>query len=138
MTEDPIIYEYTPQDGVKLPPGVPGKSLTERDWERLTPDQRREVKALTMFIPVELSQDSGTDDPDHQEMVTGYLAENEIIKWTRAELEAIAVDMGISDAADKSVYPNKDALIAKLITIPEEVPAADDGEMPGMDTEGGE
>lgn len=52
MTEDRAIYTYTPEDGVRLPGGIPARDLTERDIERLTPDQRREIKHLAQFTAV--------------------------------------------------------------------------------------
>lgn len=63
---------------------------------------------------------SGTGD---EELVTGYLDAGELGKWTREQLEAVGAEMGIADAADRAAYPNKDALIAKLVTLPVEVPA---------------
>lgn len=72
---------------------------------------------------------SGEMDPDGEsEIFTGHLDADELGRWTRDQLEAMAADMGIEDAADKSAYPNKDTLIAKLVTIPVDVPASDDAD----------
>lgn len=70
--------------------------------------------------------DDGTGAGHDDDMVTGYLDAGELGKWTREQLEAVGAEMGVTDAADRSVFPNKDALIATLVTIPVEVPANDD------------
>ncbi len=61
-----------------------------------------------------------------EEAVTGHLDADELGKMRRAELEALAVDLGVADAADKAVYPNIDSLVAKLVTIPVDVSADED------------
>lgn len=54
MRDDDVKFRYKPQDGFVLYPGVPARDLTERDWQRLTPLQQREVKALPkMFVPAD-------------------------------------------------------------------------------------
>lgn len=46
-TETPIRYRRTDAPGQIF--GVPNTDLTEADWERVTPDLRREVKASPLY-----------------------------------------------------------------------------------------
>lgn len=47
MTDD-VVYEYVAQPGIVPAIGVPRQDITARHLEKLTPDVRREVKALAV------------------------------------------------------------------------------------------
>lgn len=50
-------------------------------------------------------------------------AENKLEALSRPELEALASDAGVKDPANKTVYPNKDSLIAALENPPDNHPS---------------
>lgn len=84
-----------------------------------TGDVLGEVEAIA-------AQDGVPPDPAvGDELVPGHLDADELGKWTRDQLNAVAADLGIEQPDDKAAFPNKDALIAAIVAIPVKVPATD-------------
>lgn len=80
-----------------------------------------------ILATVELgSKVSDADGPAEDETITGYLDAGELGKMKRGDLEDLARNLDIADPDDKSAYPNKEALIAKVVTVPVDVPASDE------------
>lgn len=46
MSDKNVVYTYTPVEGYRLTGTLPARDITARDLERMSPDARRELKAL--------------------------------------------------------------------------------------------
>lgn len=84
----PILFKRTDEPG-PVYGGIPDRDLTQADWDRLDPGQRREVKHSALFAVAELT-------PAQK----GALTRRENEQREAAELEAEAAARAAQDAGE--------------------------------------
>ena len=79
MANDEVIYAFRDRGSI---PGIPARDLTQRDLDRLSLLQLRDVRSGKLYEPVtDASQEAvehqqaATDGPDFEAMTKGQLAE---------------------------------------------------------------
>lgn len=99
MADNDVIYRHKKDSGVIY--GIPARDLTQDDMDRLNAEQRRDVKAGTLYTAVGNGSDQGGNGPDLDAM-------------TRPELNAYAANVGVENPDD---LPNKDAVIDAIAAV---------------------
>lgn len=125
------VRAYVNDGSLAIAVAVPEGAVEDAELKAQVATLTERVAALEALVAgtgdsegdVEVTPSSTSREDD----LPGFLDAEELGKMKRSELETLAVEIGVEHPDDKSVYPNIDALVAKLVTIPVTVPADDEG-----------
>ena len=105
------------EDGTPFVPGAADKAAATEELAKA---------GVTVDSLVTPPTNPAKDEEETGGELSGFLDAAELGRLTRAQLDDLGVSLGVTDAADKAVYPNIPTLIEKLVTIPVTVPTDED------------